>query len=108
MAVPGGPVRAGPRRPFGVYPGCSLHCGAGADSHCDHAALVCLKNFRNPGGNKDRPYKPFLDETGNGLSHEVKPARADSPRSKLGRPEMRGGFKRRWTDTLHAVNGMQL
>jgi hypothetical protein len=28
------------------------------------------------------------------LSHEVKPAR-ESPRSKLGRPGMRGGWKKR-------------
>jgi excinuclease ABC subunit B len=42
-----------------------------------------------------RPHKPELDEMGIGLSHEVKPARADSPRSKLDRPGMRGGFKRR-------------
>jgi excinuclease ABC subunit B len=43
----------------------------------------------------ERPHKPELDEMGIGLSHEVKPARADSPRSKLGRPGMRGGFKNR-------------
>ncbi len=43
----------------------------------------------------ERPHKPALDEMGIGLSHEVKPARADSPRSKLGRPGMRGGFKNR-------------
>jgi excinuclease ABC subunit B len=54
---------------------------------------------------RSRPHKPALDEMGIALSHEVKPARADdrlprrSPqgeggRSKLGRPGMRGGFKR--------------
>ena len=43
----------------------------------------------------DGPHKPSLDEMGIALSHEVKPARADSPRSKLGRPGMRGGWKRR-------------
>ena len=37
-----------------------------------------------------RPHKPHLDEMGIALSHEVK-----SARSKLGRPGMRGGFKRR-------------
>jgi excinuclease ABC subunit B len=42
---------------------------------------------------RSRPHKPELDEMGIALSHEVKPARADSPRSKLGRPGMRGGFK---------------
>src|SRR5476651_2665971 len=43
----------------------------------------------------DRPHKPLLDEMGIGAWHEVKPARPDSPRSKLGRPGMRGGFKKR-------------
>src|SRR5215468_5712973 len=41
----------------------------------------------------NRPHKPHLDEMGIALSHEVKPAREDSPRSKLGRPGMRGGFR---------------
>jgi excinuclease ABC subunit B len=36
------------------------------------------------------PHKPSLDEMGIALTHEVKPA---SPRSKLGRPGQRGGFK---------------
>ncbi len=42
---------------------------------------------------RSRPHKPGLDEMGIAVTHEVKPARADSPRSKLGRPGMRGGFK---------------
>ncbi len=52
-----------------------------------------------------RPHKPGLDEMGIALGHEVKPARSDakarsassqiSPRSKLGRPGMRGGFRKR-------------
>jgi excinuclease ABC subunit B len=41
----------------------------------------------------NRPHKPHLDEMGIALSHEVKPAREDSPRSKLGKPGMRGGFR---------------
>ena len=41
----------------------------------------------------DRPHKPHLDEMGIALSHETKPAGADSPRSKLGKPGMRGGFR---------------
>jgi len=48
------------------------------------------------GGRRDpmsRAHKPSLDEMGIALSHEVKPARAESPRSKLGRPGQRGGFK---------------
>ena len=40
-----------------------------------------------------RPHKPDLDEMGIALSHEAKPARADSPRSKLGKPGMRGGLR---------------
>jgi excinuclease ABC subunit B len=57
-------------------------------------------------GGVSRPHKPDLDEMGIALSHEVKPARPDSlpaeaqsakggPRSKLGRPGMRGGFRKR-------------
>src|SRR5262249_4613302 len=42
----------------------------------------------------NRPHKPHLDEMGIALSHEVKPAQPDSPRSKLGRPGMRGGCRR--------------
>ncbi len=42
---------------------------------------------------RSRPHKPELDEMGIAPSHEVKPARAGSPRSKLGRPGMRGGWK---------------
>src|SRR5207237_1228272 len=60
----------------------------------------------SPEGGKHRPHKPDLDEMGIALSHEVRPARPDSlpaeaqsakagPRSKLGRPGMRGGFKKR-------------
>jgi excinuclease ABC subunit B len=45
-------------------------------------------------GDANRPHKPALDEMGIALAHEVKPARA-SPRSKLGRPGMHGGWKRR-------------
>jgi excinuclease ABC subunit B len=41
------------------------------------------------------PHKPGLDEMGIALSHEVKPSRPNSPRSKLGRPGMRGGWKKR-------------
>jgi len=67
-------------------------------------------------GETSRPHKPHLDEMGIALHHEVKPARPgkntprkptldemgpgvesvparDAPRSKLGRPGMRGGFK---------------
>ena len=46
-------------------------------------------------GLRSRPHKPELDEMGIALAHEVKPARGGSPRSKLGRPGMRGGWKRR-------------
>jgi excinuclease ABC subunit B len=46
-------------------------------------------------GEGQGPHKPSLDEMGIALSHEVKPARSGSPRSKMGRPGMRGGFKKR-------------
>jgi len=39
------------------------------------------------------PRKPNLDEMGPGV--EAIPARPNSPRSKMGRPGMRGGFKKR-------------
>jgi excinuclease ABC subunit B len=42
---------------------------------------------------RSRPHKPELDEMGIALSHETKPARTESPRSKLGKPGMRGGFR---------------
>jgi excinuclease ABC subunit B len=45
------------------------------------------------GGNGELPRKPDLDELGPGV--ESIPSRPNSPRSKLGRPGMRGGFKRR-------------
>jgi excinuclease ABC subunit B len=44
-------------------------------------------------GEQDGPRKPNLDEMGPGL--EAIPARPNSPRSKMGRPGMRGGFKKR-------------
>ncbi len=40
----------------------------------------------------ERPHKPHLDEMGIAVTHEVKPSR-QSPRSKMGRPGQRGGFK---------------
>jgi excinuclease ABC subunit B len=46
-------------------------------------------------GEGQGPHKPSLDEMGIALSQEVKPARSGSPRSKMGRPGMRGGFKKR-------------
>ncbi len=53
------------------------------------------KAGREGGRRVSRPHKPGLDEMGIALGHEVKPPRAGAPRSKLGRPGMRGGFKRR-------------
>ena len=43
------------------------------------------------------PHKPSLDEMGIAVTHEVRPARAplEPGRSKLGRPGMRGGFKKK-------------
>jgi excinuclease ABC subunit B len=50
-----------------------------------------------PGGKADKradaPRNPALDEMGPGV--ETIPARSNSPRSKLGRPGMRGGWKKR-------------
>jgi len=46
---------------------------------------------QNPGLRRSRPHKPDLDEMGIAVTHEAKPAA--SPRSKMGRPGMRGGFK---------------
>jgi excinuclease ABC subunit B len=40
----------------------------------------------------NRAHKPGLNEMGIGITHEVAPSRP-SPRSSLGRPGMRGGFK---------------
>lgn len=42
---------------------------------------------------RSRPHKPGLDEMGIAVTHEVQPARSGSPRSKMGRPGQRGGFK---------------
>jgi excinuclease ABC subunit B len=42
---------------------------------------------------RSRPHKPDLDEMGIGTWHEAKPARADSPRSKLGKPGMHSGIR---------------
>ncbi len=49
---------------------------------------------RGAGGGVSRPHKPGLDEMGIAITHEVAPSRP-SPRSTLGRPGMRGGFKKR-------------
>jgi len=53
-------------------------------------------------GTRQGPHKPALDEMGIALSHEVAPHRPEAtapnrsgPRSTLGRPGMRGGFKPR-------------
>lgn len=43
------------------------------------------------GGRKDGPRKPNLDEMGPGV--ESVPARPNSPRSTMGRPGQRGGFR---------------
>ena len=47
---------------------------------------------RRGGGSLQGPHKPGLDETGIAITHEVTPSRP-SPRSTLGKPGMRGGFK---------------
>jgi excinuclease ABC subunit B len=55
---------------------------------------------RTAGRGGSKVHKPSLDEMGIALSHEVVPHRPDAgskagPRSSLGRPGMRGGFKPR-------------
>jgi len=75
-----------------------------------------VRGSRRDAERESRPHKPHLDEMGIALSHEVRPsrsgqsprkptldemgpgveaipARKDSPRSTMGRPGMRGGFK---------------
>jgi excinuclease ABC subunit B len=88
----------------------------GQDSKLRRAVSGKAKKLDDP---LSRPHKPLLDEMGIGTWHEVKPAReggtaprkptldemgpgvesiparSNSPRSKLGRPGMRGGFKKR-------------
>jgi excinuclease ABC subunit B len=44
---------------------------------------------------KNRPRKPSLDEMGPGVESIPGGKRPDGPRSTLGRPGMRGGFKPR-------------
>ena len=56
-----------------------------------HVMVAQTKGLRA----RSRPHKPELDEMGIARSHEVKPARSGSPRSKMGRPGMHGGFKKR-------------
>ena len=46
-------------------------------------------------GEGQGPHKPSLDEMGIAVTHEVKPARADSPQVEDGTAGMRGGFKKR-------------
>ncbi len=48
---------------------------------------------KEPSDPASRPHKPHLDEMGIGNWHEAAPARPDSPRSKLGKPGQRGGFR---------------
>ena len=48
---------------------------------------------KKPSDPASRPHKPHLDEMGIGNWHEAAPSRPDSPRSKLGKPGQRGGFK---------------
>jgi len=65
--------------------------------HLDEMGIATWHEFK-PARAGDReggsaPRKPTLDEMGPGV--EAIPARPNSPRSKLGRPGMRGGFKKR-------------
>ncbi|HEY5063544.1 MAG TPA: hypothetical protein VIJ04_01770, partial [Xanthobacteraceae bacterium] len=48
-----------------------------------------------PGSNRDTPRKPNLDEMGPGIESIPGKRESSSPRSTLGRPGMRGGWKPR-------------
>ena len=52
---------------------------------------IAVTHEVKPAGDGKGPRKPTLDEMGPGV--EAVPSRPDSPRSKMGRPGMRGGFK---------------
>jgi excinuclease ABC subunit B len=55
--------------------------------------IATWHEFKPARDEKSKPRKPTLDEMGPGT--ESVPARPEGPRSKLGRPGMRGGFKKR-------------
>ncbi len=71
--------------------------------HLDEMGIATWHEVGKGGGGRDAkarsasstesPRKPTLDEMGPGV--EAIPSRSDSPRSKMGRPGMRGGFKKR-------------
>ena len=59
--------------------------------HLDEMGIATYHEVKPARDNGDAPRKPTLDEMGPGV--EAVPSRPDSPRSKMGRPGMRGGFK---------------
>ena len=59
--------------------------------HLDEMGIATYHEVKPARRKGDSPRKPTLDEMGPGL--EAVPSRPDSPRSKMGRPGMRGGFK---------------
>jgi excinuclease ABC subunit B len=65
--------------------------------HLDEMGIATWHEFK-PAGAEDRssrPRKPNLDEMGPGVESIPGGKRPDGPRSTLGRPGMRGGFKPR-------------
>ena len=69
--------------------------GEGGRARADKSTQSAQDDVRDRVRGQERPRKPSLDEMGPGV--EAIPAAKDphGPRSKLGRPGMRGGFKPR-------------
>jgi excinuclease ABC subunit B len=58
--------------------------------HLDEMGIATYHEVK-PSKGREKPRKPNLDEMGPGI--EAVPSRGPSPRSTMGRPGMRGGFK---------------
>jgi excinuclease ABC subunit B len=65
--------------------------------HLDEMGIATWHEFKpaRDGDKTQRPRKPSLDEMGPGVESIPGSKRPDGPRSTLGRPGMRGGFKPR-------------
>jgi excinuclease ABC subunit B len=61
--------------------------------HLDEMGIATWHEVKPARGDDKRPRKPTLDEMGPGV--EAIPATKSGPRSTLGKPGMRGGFKPR-------------
>jgi excinuclease ABC subunit B len=69
--------------------------GEGGRAHADKSTQSAHENMRDRVRGQERPRKPNLDEMGPGVESIPGGKRPDGPRSTLGRPGMRGGFKPR-------------